>query len=136
MLAEIKKINFGKKELRNFGILIGVILLGVSTYYYFRNEDTFKLFLVLGIILWVVSLTVPSMLKMFYHPWMIFATVLGWVMTRVILSILFYTVLTPIGVLARVFGKSFIELKWDNSQKTYWNDKKDVRLKNGYEKQF
>ena len=66
---------------------------------------------------------------------MIFATVLGWIMTRVILSLLFFGVLTPIGIILRLFGKQFIELKWNKTKSTYWNYRSEgVFEKEKYEK--
>lgn len=65
------------------------------------------------------------------------AIIIGWFMSRVILVILFYLVLTPTAIIARIFGKRFLELKWDRSQKTYWNYREEQAPdKSRYEKQF
>ena len=42
---------------------------------------------------------------------MTFAVILGWFMTRLILSILFYIIITPIGLIARIIGKDFLNTK-------------------------
>jgi hypothetical protein len=65
------------------------------------------------------------------------AIVLGFVMSRIILSILFYLILTPISFLAKISGKKFMVLKFDKSIETYWEkrtviDKKPI----DYERQF
>ena len=58
-------------------------------------------------------------------------------MTRVILSLLFYAIMTPIGIIPRLFGKQFIELKWNKIESTYWNYRSvGVIEKEKYEKQF
>ena len=68
---------------------------------------------------------------------MIVGIILGWFMTRVILSLLFYLVFTPIGLILRFFGKQFLELSWDNSKESYWNFRVNEDIKKGsYEKQF
>ena len=68
---------------------------------------------------------------------MIFAIILGWIMTRVILSLLFYVVFTSIGLTLRFFGKQFLELRWDKSKESYWNFRTEEHLKKeNYEKQF
>ena len=75
-------------------------------------------------------------LKPFYLIWMIFAVILGWVMTRVILSMLFYLILTPIGLITRFLGEDFLSLKRANSG-SYWNNRDAVEeLKQDYRKQF
>ena len=77
------------------------------------------------------------MLKPIYLIWMTFATILGWLMTRVILSLIFYLILTPIGLIRRLFGKQFIELRWNKTDSTYWNYRSmHVLEKEKYEKQF
>ena len=50
-------------------------------------------------------------------------------MTRIILSILFYVILTPIGLISRLFGKQFVELRWDKSNDSYWNFRSNENLK-------
>lgn len=58
-------------------------------------------------------------------------------MSRMILIILFYGILTPIGLVMRFFGKDFLDLKIDNSKKSYWNYRQErVLKKEDYEKQF
>ena len=67
---------------------------------------------------------------------MLLANILSWVMSRVILSILYYIVITPIGLIARIFRKQFIELKWDKSKDSYWNYLPGAVGNKSYEKQF
>jgi hypothetical protein len=68
---------------------------------------------------------------------MVIAVILGWIMTRVILSLLFYVVITPISFFSRLFGNEFLDLKWDKSKVTYWNYRNTKQRNNeDYEKQF
>ncbi len=68
---------------------------------------------------------------------MTFAVVLGWFMTRFILSLLFYVIITPIGVVLRIFGKDFLEIKKQSVQGSYWNQRdSNIEQNQNYEKQF
>jgi len=137
MLEEINNIKTEKKDLRNFGITVGIILLIISGFLFWNEKETYKIFLVISISLFLTSIAKPAVLKPVYWIWMIFAIILGWFMTRVILSLLFYVVFTTIGLSSRLFGKQFLELRWDKSKESYWKFKKNKYLKNGdYEKQF
>ena len=49
---------------------------------------------------------------------------------------LFYLIVTPIGLISRLFGKKFLDLKWDKQLSTYWNYRSDKPGKENYEKQF
>ena len=121
MLEEIKNIKSEKCNLRNFGIIVGIILLIISGFLFWKEKESFQIFLTIGIILFLTAIALPSVLKPVYWIWMIFAIILGWFMTRLILSLLFYVVFTSIGLTLRFFGKQFLELRWDKSKESYWN---------------
>ena len=137
MLEEIKNIKSKKSDLRNFGITVGIILLIISGFLFWKEKETFLIFLTIGISLFFTAIALPSVLKPVYWIWMIFSIILGWFMTRVILSLLFYVVFTSIGLTLRFFGKQFLELRWDKSKESYWNFRTEEHLKKeNYEKQF
>ena len=137
MIEEIKNIKSEKSDLRKFGIIIGTVLLIIAGLFFWKEKESFQLFLIVGIVLFVAGIAMPFILKPIYWVWMTFATILGWFMTRVILSLLFYAVFTPIGLIARLFGKQFLDLHQNHSQQSYWN-MKTVEASNtqNYEKQF
>ena len=137
MLEEIKNIKSKKSDLRNFGITVGIILLVISGYLFWKEKESFQIFLAISIILFLTAIALPFVLKPVYWIWMIFAIILGWFMTRVILSLLFYVVFTSIGLTLRFFGKQFLELRLDKSKESYWNYRtnENIQIVN-YEKQF
>ena len=137
MLEEIKNIKSEKSDLRMFGITIGVILLIIAGFLFWKEKESFQILLTFGITFCILGIAIPFILKPIYWIWMIFATILGWIMTRVILSLLFYFIITPIGLIPRFFGKQFLELRWDKSKESYWNFRtNERRQKEDYEKQF
>ena len=137
MLEEIKNIKSEKSDLRNFGITVGIILLIISGFLFWKEKESFQIFLAIGITLFLIAIALSSVLKPVYWIWMIFAIILGWIMTRVILSLLFFLIITPIGLTLRFFGKQFLELRWDKSKESYWNYRTIKHLKmEDYEKQF
>lgn len=133
----ILDIRSTKKDFRNFGITVGFIILIIGGFLFWKNKTSYLYFIMVSIILLGSGLAVPIILKPIYLVWMVFSAVLGWIMTSVILSILFYLIFTPIGLISRLFGKQFIELKWDKSLGSYWNYRDTKQLeKEDYEKQF
>ena len=137
MLEEIKNIKSEKSDLRKFGITIGVILLIIAGFLFWKEKESFQILLTFGVTFCILGIAIPFILKPIYWVWMIFATILGWIMTRVILSLLFYIIFTPIGLILRFFGKQFLELRWDKSKESYWNFRTNEHLKKeNYEKQF
>ena len=137
MLEEIKNIKSEKSDIRNFGITLGIILLLISGFLFWKEKESYQIFSGIGITLTLIAIAIPSVLKPVYWMWMIFGIILGWFMTRVILSLLFYIIITPIGLTLRLFGKQFLELRWDKSKESYWNFRTNEHLQNeNYEKQF
>jgi hypothetical protein len=137
MIEEIKNIKGEKHEFRNFGITIGLFLMVIAGLFFWRGKEGFEILLVSGFVLFVLGLLIPVFLKPIYWIWMVLAIILGWIMTRAILSLLFYMVITPIGTLSRLTGNRFLDLKWDKSKDSYWNSRtKSQRNDEEYERQF
>ena len=136
MFEEIKNIKKGKKELKSFGLTIGIIILVVAGYLFYNNNQSYQSALYITFFFIVSGLIMPVLLKPLYLIWMTFAILLGWVMTRIILSILFYSIITLIGSLAKIFGKDFLNLRVNNHN-SYWNLRdRAYELNQDYEKQF
>lgn len=137
MFEEIKNIESEKSDLQKFGISAGIILLIIAGFLFWKEKESFQLPLIIGIIVLASGFAMPIVLKPFYWVWMVFATILGWVMTRVILSLLLYVIITPIGLILRLLGKQFLALKWNKTDGTYWNYRsKSISEQERYDKQF
>jgi hypothetical protein len=137
VIEEIKNIKSGKSNLRKFGIMVGTVLLIIAGLLFWKEKESFQLFLVIGNVLFIAGIAIPFTLRPIFWVWMTFATILGWFMTRVILSLLFYVILTPIGLIARSFGKQFLDLKENHSKQSYWNMRTSETFDTqNYEKQF
>ncbi len=137
MIEDIKNIKSGKNELRKFGLTIGIVLGLLGGLFLWRGKDYYFYFLILSSAFLFSGLVAPILLKPIHKMWMTLAVILGWFMTRVILSILFYLVFTSIKLLATLFGKQFLDLKTDNSKESYWIHRKSKEFKKSeYERQF
>lgn len=137
LLEEIKNIKSEKKDIRNFGITFGLVLGILAGALWWKEKDTYSIFIVLSLSFFFFGFVLPALLKPFQKAWMAFAVVLGFFMTNVILGILFYLVFTGIGLGSRLLGKKFLDLKFDSSRKSYWIQRHPRPFnKNNYEKQF
>jgi NADH:ubiquinone oxidoreductase subunit 5 (subunit L)/multisubunit Na+/H+ antiporter MnhA subunit len=135
LLEELKNIKSEKRDLRNFGLLVGGILAVIGGVLIWRGKPSYPYFLITGLLLVGSGLLVPSVLRPLQRAWMALAVVLGWVMTRVILSVLFYLVITPLSLLLRVFGMRFLDK--GKSKGSYWQYRKDKdKDVSRYERQF
>ena len=134
---EFKNINETKKDLRKLGITVGSVLAAIAVLLFYFEKPSAIYFAVIGGLLILFGTLFPQLLKPLNRIWMSLAIVLGYFMSRVILTILFYLVLTPIALLAKLVGKKFMILKYDKSAKTYWEKRSIIHKKQiDYERQF
>lgn len=143
ILDEIKAIRSSFKELRKFGIIFAVAgaVIGGWLMWKHRHDGDYTrhyYFLGGGGVFLLLGLLVPTVLLPLHKVWMTLAVLMGWVMTRVILSLLFFIGFTGMRCLGTVFGHRFLELKADPSAATYWIPRKaqPPRTVENYERQF
>ena len=114
-----------------------VVLLLVGGWLWWKSATSWPWVLGAAVLLGVVALAAPVSLKPFYRVWMIFALITGWVMTRVVLTLVYYLVLTPIGLLGKAFGEQFLHLVRSKETATYWVRRTGpAPEKRDYERQF
>ncbi len=107
-----------KKGLREFGLITGglfVGLFGLLFPWLFSFAFPKWPWIIAGV-LWGLALLIPNSLKWIYQGWMSFALVLGWINTRLILAIMFYLIMTPMGLIMRLFGKNAMKNKPSQSE--------------------
>jgi cytochrome b subunit of formate dehydrogenase len=117
---EIKSIKSGKKELRKFGVTVGAVLLLFAAFLFWKEKASFAYFAIVGGGLMVSGAIIPLVLKPVFIAWMSFAVVMGFVMTRVILTIIYFGLFTPIALVLRVLGKDLLEESWNKNASSYW----------------
>ena len=134
---EFKQIKSTPVELRKFGLTIGGLLAVIGIIMFILNAKHRLIFSGVGFLFMLLGLTLPKSLKWIYKLWMGLSVVLGFFSTRIILSLLFYFVLTPINFLYKFTRKKFLDLKIERSAASYWRKRPQTAFdKSQYEKQF
>lgn len=137
LLQEIKNIKATKKVLRNFGILLSVFLSVLGGISLWKGGVVYNYLFPSTIVVIIAAIVFPKILKFIYIPWMTVATVIGWVVTRVILTLMYNFVFSPVALGARMLGKDLLDEKINSDKDSYWikRDKKTI-LKEDLEHQF
>ena len=117
---EIRKLRTGKSDLRKFGLTVGGVFTAVGLFLLVRHGKFAPLFIGLGLALVISGLVIPTLLKQIYIGWMSVAIVLGNVVSRLILTLFFILIITPVALTARLLGKQFLELELDRDSASYW----------------
>jgi hypothetical protein len=127
------------QELKKFGFTLGIALIVLSIVLLFLGRTgSPRLLSFAGLILILLAYGAPKWLAPVERAWTKFGEVFGGVVTRIILVVFFFLVVTPVGIIARLSGKQFLELGFRSGHhKTYW-EKRAVAEQNvsGLEKQF
>ncbi len=113
----------GKKTLRQFGFLFGTAFLALSILTFIQGRTGWRVALPPAVLLFAAAIIRPGLLWPLYRPWMTLSFVLGYFVSRLILSIIYYFVMTPIAVVLRLTGKDLLQMKKRNSG-TYWIPRK------------
>lgn len=124
ILHEIRSLDTSRKALRSFGLVVGGVLLGIGAFVWWRHDGaagtaTYVLAGVGGALV-LIGLAAPRVLRPVYRAWMALAVVLGFVMTRVLLTLVFTLVVLPIGLVMRLAGRDPLHRRLDPEASTYW----------------
>tara|TARA_Y100001980_G_C14432412_1_gene220612 strand:- start:151 stop:540 length:390 start_codon:yes stop_codon:yes gene_type:complete len=113
---------------KNFGLVFFIFFLIISFYPLLNNENLRLWSLVISLIFLILGLLNSKILTPFNKLWMNFGLLLGKFISPVIMSIIFFLVVTPIGIIMKFLKKDILNLKF-NSDKSYWIKKEGPKSK-------
>lgn len=139
-VAWIAAILFSDVDRRSkkLGILLPVLCLGIGVPIYFGASERW-----VATVVWIggsavalASLAAPRVGRIVHAGWSDAAIPIGWSISRAILGVTYYLVLTPIGVLMRLFGHDPMRRKSEPEASSDWIDHEQVTDPRRYFKQF
>ena len=135
MFQELRKLDTSSRALRNFGWVLCAALLIFAVVFLVRGRASWWWFLAASLGFGFAAVCAPQILYRPYVAWMAVGLILGTIISTILLVLLFYLVVTPIGLLARAFGNDFLHSRWGRSAPSYWR-KRDAGRKSNYQRQF
>jgi len=105
---------------RSFGFVFAAVFLVIAGMPLFHGEAIRWWSVGVAAVFALVALLKPALLSGLNRLWMKLGVLLGKVVSPIALSILFYIVITPIGLIIRLSGKDPLRLKFDPDAKSYW----------------
>ena len=136
--ADFRALDTSRRQLRRFGLAVGPVLVLVALVIAWRGGWAFgtgaRWLAGSGAALAVLGLAAPAVLLPLYRAWMGLALVLGHVMTRVLLTLVFFLVVTPIGLVRRAVGRDPIEKSAAPDRTSYWVQREDVTTRERLER--
>src|SRR6185369_16519698 len=89
-------------QLRKFGLLVGGIFCAIGLWPIVRGAGPRSWALIAGVLLILPALLAPRILAPVYRIWMTVGEALGWINTRILLGVVFYGLITPMGLIKRL----------------------------------
>ena len=114
-------------QARKTALIVAAVLALFSAFSFYRHHQT-RAFVFAGLALALVltGLLVPPLARAFHHAWMRLAYVLGYVNSRILLFLMFYGIVTPYGILSRLFGRDVLNRR-GKRRESYWIAREKTR---------
>jgi len=108
------------KDLRIFGLVLGAMFAAFfGLIPLLRHHATPRWPWILAVVLWLTALIWPAALSYLHRVWTRLGLALGWVNTRVILTLLFAVAIVPVGLVMRLMGRDRMARKLDPASTSY-----------------
>ena len=125
-MVQTEDIKLGSN--RSFGIVFFIVFLLISFYPLLNDENIRVWSLITSLIFLILGLLNSNLLLPLNKIWFKFGLLLGRVVSPLIMSIIFFLVVTPTAYIMRIVGKDLLNLKF-NTKKSYWIEKKEPKSK-------
>ena len=113
---------------KSFGIVFFIVFLILAVYPLKNNGNIIIPLLTISFVFLLLGLTNSQLLTPLNKIWFKFGIFLGKIVSPLVMSIIFFLLVTPIGILMRLFKKDLLNLKY-NSKKSYWIEKNEIKSK-------
>lgn len=113
---------YSRSEQRKFGLTMAVAVAALGLVrWWLRGELPYVFFGVAAAFL-VLGLIAPTLLRPLFRGWLAFALALNWVMTRVLLTLVYYPLIVPTGLAMRLMGKDPLKRERLPEDQSYWEE--------------
>ena len=109
---------------RNFGLVFATFFMIICLYPVLKDENIRLWALLISIILCCLGLFLPKTLIVPNKLWFKLGLLLGAIVAPIVMGIIFFLTVTPIGIIMRLFGKDIINQKIKKTAKSYWIKRK------------
>ena len=105
---------------RSFGLLFFIVFLAISLWPLISQEDLRLWAFILALIFFILGILNSKFLTPLNKLWMKFGLLLGSIVAPFVMGIVYFMVVTPVGLIMRSLGKDLLRIKKNKSASTYW----------------
>ena len=111
-----------KSSSKSFGYLFFGIFLALAVWVYVKNQNLNYWLIGTSTVFLVLTLIKSKLLDVLNDLWIKFGELLGKIIAPIVMSIVFFLIVTPIGLVLKIIKKDLLKLKFNNG-KSYWIEK-------------
>ena len=105
---------------RNFGLVFFIVFFIVSTWP-LTNEEPVRIWsAIISSVFLILGLMNSKLLTPLNKLWFKFGMILGAIIAPIVMGVVFFLVITPIGFIMRIMGKDLLKKRYDKKKETYW----------------
>jgi len=112
---------------RSFGIVFFIVFLLISLWPLINDENIRWWSFFISIIFLFLGLIDSKVLSPLNKIWFKFGIILGRIVSPIVMGIIFFAVVTPIGIFMRLIGKDLLGMKFSKNKKTYWINREKIK---------
>ncbi len=139
MKTGLSRLKQDNRSLRKFSLVLSgaMVFIGLAVFFFGRYPERAYPLIIIALVLLITGLPLPRLIKPLHTFWMGLALFIGYFMSRLLLSLLFFIIFSPVSLFLRLLGKDILKQKINKNANSYWikKDKKDRSTKD-YERQF
>ena len=105
---------------RNFGLVFFIVFLIVSTWPLTYEEPIRIWSAIISLVFLILGLMNSKLLTPINKLWLKFGMILGAIIAPIVMGVVFFLVITPIGFIMRIMGKDLLKKRYDKKKETYW----------------
>ena len=125
-MSEHKKyIEVESGSEKSFGIVFAIVFLLISLYPLVDNKDVHLWSLIISLIFFLLAYVAPKGLSVPNKLWFRLGMALGAVVAPVVMALVYFTTVVPIGLIMRLMGKDLLRRKLDKNTKSYWFERNE-----------
>ena len=124
-MSNSKNIKNNLPSEKNFGLTFACVFIIIGLWPLFASEPIRLWSFIVSFILVIISFIFPKILRPFNKWWFKFGMLLRSVVSRIVIPLVFYLVVTPMGLFMRLLGKDTLKQKLDKSAKSYWIERRE-----------
>ena len=116
-----------KSSVRSFGFLFFIVFILIALWPMLAGENIRYWAILISFIFFILGLLKSKILIPLNNVWIKIGEYLGKIIAPIVMFVIYFSIVTPIGLVLRLFGKDLLKLKFNKLEKSYWIKRENIK---------